>query len=449
MNLLASPDIDACAAVDLGEAGPATPQKAAWTVLCVDDEPNIVSALRRVFRGTGYRVLTANSGAEALAVLEAESVELVISDMRMPVMDGAQLLSRVRERWPDATRVLLTGYADVASTVHAINHGEVYRYISKPWNDEELLRTAHQVFERHALQRETVRLQALTRQQNVELAELNNSLEQKVAARTLDLSLANEKVKRNYLTSIKVFSNLIELRGGVLAGHSRRVAELARKTAWAMGLDETDAQQVFVAGLLHDMGQICLPDSLLARSVARLGDADLAQYCKHPALGEQALMAMEDMQPVAALVRAHHERHDGQGFPDRLAGDAIPRAARILAVVDTYDDLQNGHLSAAVSPAEARMLIARGRGSAFHPEVVDVFLQVLMEATPGAERTIPTGSDELQPGMTLARELVSSEGVMLLAPDQVLTAELIRLIRLREKRDGVTWTLHIKPSRKA
>ena len=216
-----------------------------------------------------------------------------------------------------------------------------------------------------------------------------------------------------------------------------------------MGLTEAEAQQVFVAGLLHDMGQICLPDGLLARPVARLGDGDLAQYCKHPALGEQALMAMEDMQPVAALIRAHHERHDGQGFPDRLAGEAIPCAARILAVVDTYDDLQNGHLSAAVSPAEARMLVARGRGSSFHPEVVDVFLQVLMDAAPGAERTIPTGSDDLQPGMTLARELVSGEGVMLLAAEQVLTAELIRLIRVREKRDGVRWILHIRPPRQS
>ncbi|MEO5732163.1 MAG: HD domain-containing phosphohydrolase, partial [Rubrivivax sp.] len=348
---------------------------ARWTMLCVDDEPNIVAALRRLFRGAGYRVLTATSGAEALALFESEPIDLVMSDMRMPGMDGAQLLEQVRRRWPSATRLLLTGYADVQSSMAAINQGEVYRYLTKPWNDNEVLLAVREAFERQALERERRRLQALTQQQADELKALNASLEIKVALRTEDLKQAGEKLKKNYLASIKAFSNLIELRGGQFVGHARRMADLARRTARAMGLSETDQQEVFIAGLLHDMGQIGLPDALLARSVPRLSDEESLLYRRHPVLGEQALLALDDMQRVAALIRSHHERHDGRGFPDGLQGHDIPAGARILAVADTFDDLQSGHLGAALSVAEARTIILRGRGTQFDPEAVDIFLQ--------------------------------------------------------------------------
>jgi len=296
---------------------------AEWSVLCVDDEPNVVSALRRLFRGTGYRVLTATSGAEALEVFARDSVDLIISDMRMPGMDGAQLLEEVRARWPATTRMLLTGYADVQSSMAAINRGEVYRYLTKPWNDDEILTTVNAAFERQALEREKRRLEVLTRQQAAALRELNAGLEGKVAARTAELQQASDKLKRNYLNSIKAFSHLIELRGGHFVGHARRTAELARRTARAMGLPDAEQQEVFIAGLLHDIGQIGLPDAVLTRSVPRLSDEESALYRRHPAMGEQALLALDDMQPVATLIRAHHERHDGRGFPDGLVGHAI------------------------------------------------------------------------------------------------------------------------------
>ena len=135
------------------------------TILCVDDEANILAALRRLFRPAGYKVLLGNSGAEGLQLLEAENgeVDVVISDMRMPEMDGARILAQVRARWPKAARILLTGYADIESTVAAINQGEIYRYIAKPWNDSEVMLTVKDVLERKALEREKARLEELTR----------------------------------------------------------------------------------------------------------------------------------------------------------------------------------------------------------------------------------------------------------------------------------------------
>lgn len=135
-------------------------------LLFVDDEANILSALKRLFRPLGYRIFTAESGAAGLQVFEQNTIDLVISDMRMPEMNGAQFLEQVRQKWPDAVRILLTGYADVTSTIDAINKGEIYRYIAKPWDDNDITMTVKHALERKKLELEKQRLEKTTLQQN-------------------------------------------------------------------------------------------------------------------------------------------------------------------------------------------------------------------------------------------------------------------------------------------
>src|SRR5471030_3108938 len=188
------------------------------TLLCVDDEPNILSALRRLFRARGYRVLLADSGAQALRLLEDETVDLVISDMRMPEMDGAHFLAQVRQRWPATLRLLLTGYSDIQSIQDAINRGEIYRYITKPWDDNDMLLVVRHALERRALEQDKLRLEALAHSQNEQLKALNQNLEAQVEARTGQLKLAhqaalsaNDKLKSNFITTIKIFSAMLEM----------------------------------------------------------------------------------------------------------------------------------------------------------------------------------------------------------------------------------------------
>jgi len=237
------------------------------TILCVDDEPNILSSLRRLFRGKGYEVLTAISGAQGLELLAQQPVDLVISDMRMPEMDGARFLAQVRERWPNTVRLLLTGYSDVQSIQDAINCGEIYRYITKPWDDNDILLIVRHALERHQLELEKQRLEALTLKQNEELKSLNAGLEQKVEERTRQL-------KANFLTTIKILSSIAEMRGTGQTGQTRQVAELARKMAAQLKLDMNEVQDVFIAALLHDLGRIGFTDEMLRTPMTMLQGAD-------------------------------------------------------------------------------------------------------------------------------------------------------------------------------
>jgi response regulator RpfG family c-di-GMP phosphodiesterase len=404
-------------------------------ILCVDDEPNILSSLRRLFRAQGYQVLTAESGKDGLKILETEAVDLVISDMRMPEMDGARFLEHVREHWPGTLRLLLTGYADIQSILDAINRGEIYRYITKPWDDNDILLIVRHALERKALEQERQRLEALTQAQNEELTLLNASLEAKVEKRTAELKQAhdeligfNEKLKNNFLTSIKVFSNLIEMRGGNLAGHSRRVADLARRIATRMELDSREIQEIFIASLLHNIGKIGFPDELLTLPVSLMNGEHLSVYRKYPVHGEQLLMPLEDLRAAASLVRSHQERFDGDGFPDHLSGFNIAVGARILALASDYDNLQIGTFSQRrLRPDEAATLIVQGRGKRYDPSVVQAFEEVISGKTmrePVHEE--PLTPAQLRPGMIIARDLVARDGFLLLSADHALTDRLIQ-----------------------
>jgi response regulator RpfG family c-di-GMP phosphodiesterase len=421
--------------------------RAEGTILCVDDEPHILSALRRLFRAQGYEVITAGSGAEGLEVLARQPVDVVISDMRMPEMDGVQFLERARVQRPGALRLLLTGHADVSQVMGAVNRGEIYRYITKPWDDNDILLVLRDALGRRALEQEKLRLEELTRLQNEQLRELNQGLEAKVAARTAELVASNDKLKRNFLTSIRVFASIIELRGANLAGHSRRVADLARRIAVRMGLDAHEAQQVFIAGLLHNIGKIGFSDTLLEVPVSMMNGEQLNQYKRYPVRGEQLLMPLEDLPEAASIVRAHQERFDGQGFPDALAGLGIPLGARILALASDYDNLQIGTLTRTrLSPEQAAALIVERRGSRYDPAVVAAFEEATTGRAAAAQQPhdleLPVAS--LRPGMRTTRDLVTRDGSLLLSADHVLTERLIAQIAGYEKSADIKLLVHVR-----
>ncbi|MFZ6776464.1 HD domain-containing phosphohydrolase [Undibacterium sp. Ji83W] len=424
-------------------------------LLFVDDEPNILSSLRRLFRQHSYKIFIANGGQEGLEVLEKETIDLVISDMRMPVMDGAVFLTQVKARWPDTIRLLLTGYADIQSTIDAINRGEIYRYITKPWNDNDIVLVVKQALERKSLEIEKKRLEELTQRQNEELKSLNASLEIKVDERTADLKKAhasllhaNDKLKSNFLTSIKVFSNVVEMRGDKLVGHSRRVADLSRKIAKKLNLDTREAQEIFVAALLADIGKIGFSDELLATPVNQMNGEQLGHFHKHTLRAEQLLMPLQDLQGAAKIIRAQHERFDGRGFPDGLVGESIPIGARILSLTSDYDNLQNGSLvQKRVHMEDAQALIIRGAGNRYDEKVVAAFKQIISnQADDIDDREITIA--QLQPGMILSADVISKEGMLLLPADYVLDQHVIDKLTLFEHPAGAKLVIRVHSNRR-
>lgn len=422
-------------------------------LLCVDDEPSILSALKRVFRPHGYTVFTATSGKEGLAILEREPIDVVISDMRMPEMDGAQFLEQVFQRWPETKRILLTGYADAAATIAAINLGKIWRYVAKPWHDDELVLTVQQAIAHRQLKQENARLAELTRQQNEELKALNAQLEAKVAERTealqktlASLEAAHRELKLSFLTMVQVMIGLFELHSRSLAGHSRRVADTARQLARALECDEAETQDIVLAALLHDIGKFGLPEHLLGKPYNVLTPNERAQVMQHPQRGETVLMAIPQLKNAALLVRHHHECFDGSGFPDHLAGLAIPLGARILAVANDFDALQMGTLvSRPLKPAEARTFILENRGKRYDPAVVDAFLAQLAGQIPEEVREMPMRPGTLRPGMVLTRDLLHPEGYLLLAKGQVVDETIIKQLLKIEAAENLRLTLYIRP----
>ena len=376
-----------------------TAKTPAATILCVDDELNILSSMKRLFRPFGYRVLTADSGAKGLEIIDQENgnINVIISDMRMPNMNGAEFLASVRQKFPNIMRILLTGYSDMDSTVDAINDGQIYRYVSKPWNETDLISCIKEALKVQHLKTEKERLEKLTQEQNNQLKILNSSLEEKVAKRTADLRSANDRLKKNFLTSIKIFSSLIELRGGKVAGHSRRVAELARKIAVNMKLPIKEVNDIFLAGLLHDIGKIGFSDELLNKAPVKMSAEERKIFCEHPIKGEELLMPLEDMKGAAVIIRSHHEHFDGKGYPEKLAGKQIPIGSRILAVANEHDGLIEGYLTGKKqSGTEVYGYIHNNSGKRYDPEVVAVYEKLLWSGANSVKPPTATATTQVQ-----------------------------------------------------
>lgn len=422
------------------------------TLLFVDDEANILSSLRRLFRPQGYRILIAEGGAQGLEIMAQEHVDLVVSDMRMPEMNGAQFLEKVRGGWPDTVRILLTGYAEIEATIDAINKGQIYRYISKPWDDNDIVLIIRHALQQKRLEREKLRLEELTNRQNKELTDLNANLEARVLARTSELKqtmqsleAANDKQKKSFIMSVRVFANLIEMRNPKNKGHSRRVGDMARVLAEKMGMSALEAQDTFIAALLLDVGTLGLSDHLLGKPFQTLNTEEREKVSQSPVRGEMALMALEPLQGTAKLIRSHCEHFNGGGYPDRIFGKAIPLGARILAVVNDYDLLLMGsEYAKPLTSEEALSAIQASNGKRYDPEVLDAFVRqfALESVVLEPVNEVALHSRQLESGMILSQDLAGQNGDLLLSKGHELSEQIIGRLRGYEQMGKFQFTIY-------
>jgi putative nucleotidyltransferase with HDIG domain len=318
-----------------------------FKIMIVDKEPADLRRLERLFSLT-YQVLCAGSGEEALRLLEQHDVALLITDQRLPGLTGTELLEQAARLRPHMVRIILTAQTDAKALVDAINRGQVYRYAAKPWEDEDMRLTVVRALQHYEV----------TRSRH-EADETNKRLARRLRAMTRGV--------------VRAIADTLEAKDRYVYGHARRVGGYASAIGRRLRLSGPQLEHLSLAALLHDVGKISTPDSVLLKPAA-LDEEERAIVRLHSERGARLLAAVPEMEEVAAAVRHHHENYDGTGYPQRLAGERIPLASRIIHVADAYDAMTSPRpFRDALEHELAVRTLKDGAGSQFDPEVVAAF----------------------------------------------------------------------------
>lgn len=348
-------------------------------VLFVDDEVNILRALARLFRTEPIRLYTASSAQEALEILESESIQVVVSDQNMPRVRGVQLLEQIRQRSPDVIRIMLTGYTEMHIAVQAINKGEIYRLITKPWNDEELRTTVRQALDTFFMRQEILRLDELTKEQNLALQNMNYTLELKVQERTKEVKQKHAELRTAYVNTVRALVAAVDAKDSYTRGHSERVGVYSSRIARELSCKNEFIERIYLAGLLHDIGKIGIPDAIITKPT-KLDPEEYELMKRHPEIGAGILESVSFLADIVPCVRHHHEWYDGsdRGYPDRLSGETIPFPSRIILVADTVEAMTSDRPYRKGLPLERVIQeIQKFSGTQFDPMAADAFLAII------------------------------------------------------------------------
>ncbi|HEV8598363.1 MAG TPA: HD domain-containing phosphohydrolase [Gemmatimonadales bacterium] len=292
-------------------------------LLIVDDEEAIRNALKRFLAGKGYEILTAATGAEALQALHRHKIAGILLDVRLPDVSGVDLVPQLLELDPGVAIIMLTAVNDAASATLCLKRGAL-EYLTKPVDLAELAAAVER-----ALQR---------RSSELEKAKLDHWLKEEVGVRTAELRMERANLERISVATLETLVNALEAKDPYLRGHSARVADSAAMVAAEMGLPDDQVESIRTAGRLHDIGKIGIREEILGKQ-GPLTDEEFDHVKLHPLIGSQILSPLAHLGAVIQFVRSHHERWDGKGYPDGLAGEAIPIGARIIGAVEIYDAL--------------------------------------------------------------------------------------------------------------
>jgi response regulator RpfG family c-di-GMP phosphodiesterase len=404
-------------------------------VLFVDDEPQILRALKRLFKKADFACHFAESGPEALELMENTSIDLIVSDMRMPNMNGAEFLAIAKEKYPTTKSILLTGHSDIASTIEALNKGGIYRYISKPWEDEDLKRSIQEALKVKRLERERNQLLIITHKQNQKLKSFASELEAKVEERTQELNktmkLLDQSYKElydSYDTFIRVFSTVVSSRFQEEKQRPSMVAELAAEIAESCELPEKVCKQVSYAGLLHELGKITLPDDILNQCESKLTDEEFKEFKKYPTIGSSILMSIKGLDDCARFINEHMENLDGTGYPNRLGRDEISYGAKILRIAKDFVGMQLTLIHETPRDADGAFAYIKSRaGKIYELKLVNKLQKLVKKYDLCSLAPNESSLDilALHPGMVTARDIVNNYGILLISKGRVITEKNI------------------------
>ncbi|AZR74195.1 hypothetical protein BBF96_12780 [Anoxybacter fermentans] len=340
------------------------------TILVVDDEVMITESISIYLElTTDLRVLTANDPEVGLKYVKEEEIDLVISDFLMPSMTGLEFLRRVKEINQDAVLILLTGCADKESAIKAINEVGLYYYIEKPWNNEELVKIIYNGLEKKILIDELKEKVEELKKSKDEITRLYNLLEEEY-----------RQEKENIENVIISFAKAIEAKDKYTEDHTERVKQMALKVGERFDLSEEQLKILGTAALIHDIGKIGVPEAILNKP-GKLTDEEFDIIKTHPVIGEEICKPLKTLAKIRQLIRSHHEKLDGSGYPDGLKGDEICLEARILTVVDIFDALYSDRPYRSKLPIEQciEILQKEAAGGKLDQDVVRILIELIQE----------------------------------------------------------------------
>ncbi len=329
----------------VGELISATSVNSEHTILIVDDEINNIQLLKRTFRGK-YRIITASNGLEALEALKSniENISLIVSDHKMPIMEGTKFLEEANKIAPDVIKILLTGFSDIEIITDAVNKCNLFQYVLKPFSPEEL--------------QEAVR-------SGIDKFDLASSK-----------SLILKDLKELFYKTIKSISSALDAKDPYTHGHSMRVTLYSIILAKELNVAESELEKIETAGLLHDIGKIAIPTAILCKP-GKLDDNEFEIMKTHPINSEKLIASIKKLHEISPGVKHHHERWDGRGYPDHLAGENIPYSARIIAIADTYDAMTSTRSYRKALPHEIAIEeIRKCAGNQFDPNLAQKFIEI-------------------------------------------------------------------------
>lgn len=315
-----------------------------YKILIVDDEPDNLALLYRTLRGK-YDIAKSTSPLAALEMLKQEHFNCILSDHKMPEMDGVEFLKRSYDIAPDTMRLLVTAYTDAGILIDAINYAKIYRYIKKPYNPNELMLIVENALEYWQLK--------------------------------ADNTVLVNDLKELFAGTVTAIVEALDAKDSYTLGRSRRVTFYAVKMAKALHLSETTTGKIELAGLLHDIGMIGVSDDILAK-VERLTEEEYSEIKKHVHHSVRILDDIKQLGDVVEIIKYHHEFYDGTGYPYSKKGEEIPIGARIIAIADAFDSMVTPKVyRQQVVPAEALAKIKAATGTQFDPHIVECFEQIL------------------------------------------------------------------------
>jgi putative two-component system response regulator len=336
-------------------------QQANGKILVVDDEPLVHSILERYLSQMGYSCVTAETGGEALEKLTQHPCAVALCDIRMPGMDGIELLRRIKEYDDDVAVIMVTAVDNREVAVEAMKGG-AFDYVVKPFHLEEVLISVKRALENRRLLQER--------------KEYHRNLERKVQERTRELAAANEELQRLFISAIESIVLTLQAKDEYTEGHSRRVSAHAIAIARKFSLPDKEIENIRLAALLHDIGKLGTKTSILNKP-GRLTEEEGKQIRSHPQVAVSILEPITPLQHIITYIKHVHENYDGTGYPEGLKGDQIPLGARIICVADVFDAMTSPRpYRPPIDPDEVLAHLRREAGKQFDPSVVDAFLAI-------------------------------------------------------------------------